>query len=193
MDFHQSANLEYYHYGAWDPWYNDQDRTIKCWEAEYVYTHSRVAHLLFRSFEFSHCDQVAQVAFCATVVLVMVDVHPCLCASSESADSLRAILARKTAIHLIFPNHGQVSVYRSVHLVMPGSHNTPLLLLSNLGSWFLDSLLRFCNCGVQKPCFSHFGHIQGKTHVGQSKLYPTSLSCHSSWHGENLQEISCCF
>jgi hypothetical protein len=30
-------------------------------------------------------------------------------------------------------------------------------------------------------------------HVGMFKLYPTSFCCHSSWHIENLQEISCCF
>ena len=29
-------------------------------------------------------------------------------------------------------------------------------------------------------------------HVRLFKLYPTSFSCHSSWHVQNLQEISCC-
>jgi len=49
-----------------------------------------------------------------------------------------AILARKAAVRLIFPNHCWVSFYRSLHLVMPGKHNTPLLLFSNFGTWFLD-------------------------------------------------------
>jgi len=102
-------------------------------------------------------------------------------------------VARKAAVWLIFPNHCRVSVYLSLHLVMPGKHNNPLLLFSNCGMWFLDLLSRCLNCGARKPIFSHFGHVQGKRHVGLFKLYPISLSCHSSWHVENLQHISCCF
>jgi len=49
-----------------------------------------------------------------------------------------AILPRKTAVCLIFLNHCRVSSHRSVRLVMPGKHNTPLLLFSNFGTWFLD-------------------------------------------------------
>jgi len=66
----------------------DHDWKIKRWQAEYVYTHSRVAHLLFWSFEFSHCHQVVQVVFRAQVAPVMVVVHLCLCAARVSVDSL---------------------------------------------------------------------------------------------------------
>ena len=91
-----------------------------------------------------------------------------------------AILARKTPVRLIFPNHGRVFCYRSLHLVMPRKHNTPHRLLSNFSEWSLHLLLRFHNGSAQKPGCSHFGHIQGKKHVGLFQLYPTSLSCHSS-------------
>jgi len=104
-----------------------------------------------------------------------------------------ANLAKKMAVRLIFLNHCWVSFYRSLHHVMPVKHNTPLLLFSNLGVLFLDYLLCFLTCGAQKPFFSQCGHIQGKMHVRLFKLYPTSLFYHSSWHVENLQEISCCF
>ena len=104
-----------------------------------------------------------------------------------------AILARKAAVSLILQNHCLVSFYRSHHLVMPGNHNTLLRLFSNFGPWFLDLMMRFLSCRAREPFFSHFSHIQGKTHVGLFKLYPPSLSCHSSCHVENLQEISCCF
>jgi len=104
-----------------------------------------------------------------------------------------AILARKPAVRLIFANHCRVSFDHDLHLVMRGKLNTPLLLFSDFGARFLDELLCFLYCGVWYPSFGHFGHIHGKRHVGLFKLYPTSLSCHSSWHVENLQEISCCW
>jgi hypothetical protein len=44
-------------------------------EAEYEYTDMRVAYLLFRS---CHRHQMAQVAFHAEVVPVVVEVHLCL-------------------------------------------------------------------------------------------------------------------
>jgi len=89
-----------------------------------------------------------------------------------------AILARKTAVRLIFPIHRRVLFFRSPHLVMPREHHTPLLLFSNFSAGFLDWLMRFLNRGERKPLFSHFGHILGMTYVGLFKLYPTSLSCH---------------
>ena len=104
-----------------------------------------------------------------------------------------AILARTTAVRLTFPNYCRVSFDCGLLLVMPGKHNTQLLLFSNFSAWFHDELLLFLDCGAQKPMFSHFGHIHAQTHVGLFKLYPTSLSCHSSWHVENLQEIDPCF
>jgi hypothetical protein len=54
-----------------------------------MYIQIRVPHLLFRSFDFSYCHQVAQVVFWAYMVLVVVEVHMCLCACSVSGDSLR--------------------------------------------------------------------------------------------------------
>jgi hypothetical protein len=59
---------------------------IERWEAKYVYTHMRVAYLLCRTY---HRHQLAQVAIRAAVVPILVEVHPCLCASSVSLDFLR--------------------------------------------------------------------------------------------------------
>jgi hypothetical protein len=67
----------------------DQDRQCQCREAEYVYTHIPVAHLLFRNLEFSHCHEVAKVAYRLTVAPVVVEVDPCVCSSSESAVPLQ--------------------------------------------------------------------------------------------------------
>ena len=104
-----------------------------------------------------------------------------------------ALLARKAAACLIFTNHCRVSFYRSIYLVMPKKHKTPLLLFWEFGARFVNQLLCFLYCGTRKPSFGHFGFIQCKTNVAVFKLYPTSLSCHGSWHVENLQEISCYF
>jgi len=46
----------------------------------------RVAHLVFRS---SHCHQMAQVAFRVEVALVVVELHPCHCATSMFVELLR--------------------------------------------------------------------------------------------------------
>jgi hypothetical protein len=58
---------------------------IEHWEVEYVDTNKQVACLLFQS---SHRHQMALVAFLAKVAPVMVEVYPCLCASSVSVDFL---------------------------------------------------------------------------------------------------------
>jgi len=84
MDHHQSAYQEWNRYRACDPWHMDQNWKIERWEAEYVYLHIRVAHLLFRSFEFSQCHWMAQVAFRVWAAPVVVEVHRCLSASRES-------------------------------------------------------------------------------------------------------------
>jgi len=104
-----------------------------------------------------------------------------------------AILARMEAICSIFVIHCQVSFNRSPHLVMPAKHNTlhPLSLV--FGSRFLDQMLCFLFCGAWKPSLGHFVNIQGSTQFRLLKLYPTSFSCHRSWHVENLQEISYSF
>ena len=103
-----------------------------------------------------------------------------------------AILARRTAVHLTFPNHCWWLFYHSLHHVMTGKRHTPSILFSDFGAWSLNELLRFVNCCAWKPSFGYFGQIQGKMHVGLFKIYLTSLSCHRSWHGENLQELCCC-
>jgi hypothetical protein len=104
-----------------------------------------------------------------------------------------AILARKAAGRLVLTKHCRVSLYRSLHLVMRRKLNTPLLLFSDLGAWFLDLIFRFLYCGAQKAFFGHFGHIQRQSHVGLFKLYPPSLPCPSCRHVENLHAINCCF
>jgi len=81
----------------------DQDWKIEPREAGNVDTHIRVAHLLFRSFELSHCHQVARVAFQASVVLVVVEVHQFLCASSESVDSLLCHFGKEGSRPFDFP------------------------------------------------------------------------------------------
>jgi len=85
---HQSANVKYNLSHACDPWHMHQDRKIHCWEQEYVYTHLRLAHLRFRNIELPDFHQLAQVAFRAKVVPVLVEVNPFLCASSISVDPL---------------------------------------------------------------------------------------------------------
>jgi len=104
-----------------------------------------------------------------------------------------AILAWKAAGQLVVTKHCWVSLYRSLHLVMPRKLNTPLLLFSDLGEWSLNEIFHFLDCGARKAFFGHFGHIQRQAHVGLFQLYPTSLPCHSCRHVENLQAISCCF
>jgi len=101
-----------------------------------------------------------------------------------------AILPRKAAGGLVMTKHCRVSLYRSLHIFMPRHLNTPLLLFSDLGAWFLNEIFRFLYCGAQKAFFGHFGHIQRQAHVGLFQLYPTSLPCHSCRHVENLQDIS---
>jgi hypothetical protein len=104
-----------------------------------------------------------------------------------------ANLARKAAGRLVMTKHCWVSLYHSLHLFMPRKLNTPLLLFSDLGAWFLNEIFRFLYCSARKAFFGHLGHIQRQAHVGLFQLYPTSLPCHSCRHVENLQDISRCF
>jgi len=101
-----------------------------------------------------------------------------------------AILATKAAGRLVMTKHCRVSLYCSLHLFMPRKLNTPLLLFSDLGVWFLNGIFCFRYCGARKAFFGHFGHIQRQAHVGLFQLDPTSLPCHSCRHVENLQDIS---
>jgi len=77
-----------------------------------------------------------------------------------------ASLARKVAIHSIFTNQRQVSLYRSHHLSMPWKPNRLHNLFWDIGMRFLDQVLCFLYCSTQKISCSHFGDNQGKVHVG---------------------------
>ena len=104
-----------------------------------------------------------------------------------------AILARKAAGRLVMTKHCRVSLYRSFHLFMLRKLNTPHLLFSDLGAWFLTEIFRLLYCGARKAFFGHFGHIQLQALVGLFQLYPTSLPCHCCRNVENLRDISRCF
>jgi len=97
-----------------------------------------------------------------------------------------AILGRKAAVRLIFPNHSLVSFHPSLHMFMPRKLNSPLLLFSHFVPRYLDQELRFLYCGEHEPPFGHFGQIQSQVHVRWFELYPTSLPCHSCRHVDNL-------
>jgi len=70
-----------------------------------------------------------------------------------------AILGRKAAGHVVLTKHCWVSLYRSLHQLMPRKLNTPLLLFSDRGAWFLNEIFRFLYWGAQKALFGHFGNI----------------------------------
>ena len=95
MDLHQSANQEWNLYRAWDSSHRDQDWKLKRFDAEYIYTHVRVAHLLFRRFEFSQYHQLVQVAFWAKVASVAVETHLCLCTTSASVDCVQCRIGKR--------------------------------------------------------------------------------------------------
>jgi len=88
MVLDQSSNLENNLYCTCNPGQRHYDWKIELWELEYIDSHIQVVRLPFQRFDFSHCHQVAQVAFRAEVALNLVEVHPDLCDSSSSADSL---------------------------------------------------------------------------------------------------------
>jgi len=103
-----------------------------------------------------------------------------------------AILARKASGRVVLTKHSRVSFHCSLHTFMPWKYNTPVLLFLDLGAWFCDQELHFPYCGLQKPSFGHFRHIQGQAHVRLFHLYPTSLRCNSSRHVDIPEGISCC-
>ena len=105
----------------------------------------------------------------------------------------RAILARIASVHLVLMKHCAVSSHRSLHLSMPMKHNSPLLLFSIFSVRLHHQILRFLHHSRPITCFGHFGHIQGKAHVGLLQLCPTSLPCHSSRQVKNLLGMSRCF
>jgi hypothetical protein len=96
------------------------------------------------------------------------------------------IFAMKAAGRLVLTKHCWVSLYRSLNLLMPRKLNTPLLCFLELGIWFVNETFCVHYCHMRKDFFAHFGHGQYQVHVRLFQLYPTSLSCHSSRHIENL-------
>ena len=72
---------------------------VERWEAKYVYTHMRVAYLLFQT---SHHHQLAQVVIRAAVAPVLVEVHHCLCAASVSLDFLRCHFGKEGSLPFEF-------------------------------------------------------------------------------------------
>jgi len=58
-------------------------------------------------------------------------------------------LAWMAASRMIFVNHCRVSFPRSLHLVMPRKLNSSLLLFSDFGARYLNSLLCFLYCGAR--------------------------------------------
>jgi len=117
--------------------------------------------------------------------------------SSGSQARLRmlcgTIVTRNASVRVVLAKHCLVSFYRRLYLCMPRQLNTPLNLFLDFSARCLDQISCFLDCGVRIPSGGHFGHIQGQAYVRLFQLYPTSLSCHGSWHVENLQEIGCCF
>ena len=101
----------------------------------------------------------------------------------------RAILAMKGSICLVLTKHGQVSFCCSLHLFMPWTLNTPLLLFLDFCARFLNLILIFLSCSWRKPAFGHFAHIKGEAHVGLFQLHLTSLPCHCSRHVHTLKKL----
>jgi len=171
----------------------DQDWKIERREVQYVYIHIRVAHLLFRIFEISACHQMVQVAFQADVAPVVVAVHLCLYASSVSVDSSQCHFGKEGSRPFDF-HEWWLGIF--VYQPLPCYAREKQQAASSLPGlrckvcWLV---IAFPQLRRAKPSFGYCGHVQGKMHVGLFKLYPTSLSCHSSWHVENLRDISCCF
>jgi len=104
-----------------------------------------------------------------------------------------AILAMMESVSVVLTKHGRVSFYRSLPFTIPRKLNCPHLLFSDFCARLLDQIKSFLYCSLGKPPFGHFVHIQRQVHVGLFQLVPISSPCHSSWHIEILQEISCCF
>jgi hypothetical protein len=104
-----------------------------------------------------------------------------------------ASLPMKTSGSVVLTKHSQASFYCSLHQFMRRKLNTLLVLFLNLGGRYLDQTFHFCDCGVRKPFFAHFGLTQGPAHIGLFQLYPTSLLCHSRSHVEIQQDISSCY
>jgi hypothetical protein len=103
------------------------------------------------------------------------------------------ILGRKGAGRLVLKKHCRVSLYRSLHLIMPRKLNTPLLVFSELGAWFVNKIFRLLSCAARNAFFGHCGQIQPQANARLFQLYLTSAPWHSCRYVENLQDITCYF
>jgi hypothetical protein len=118
------------------------------------------------------------------------DVNLFLWVSTVSAESLRCHFGKEGSRMFGFDEALPGVFVSQPSPFMPRNLSTPLLLFSNLSSWFRNEKFHFLYCGAQKAFFGHFGHIQRQAHVGLFQLYLTSLPCHSCRPVENLQNIS---
>jgi hypothetical protein len=116
----------------------DQDFKIGHQEEEYVYTHVRVAHLLFWNTDFHHGHQVAQVAFWVQVAPILVEVHPFLCASSMMVASLRCKFRMEGSRRFRYPKPLPVWFYRNLYLVMTRKQHTAQHLCSDIALRLFD-------------------------------------------------------
>jgi len=87
----------------------------------------------------------------------------------------------------------RVSLYRSLHLCMPRKLNTPLLLFSDLGAWFLNEIFRFLYCGARKAFLAILAIFNGRRMSDCSSCTRPPCLAIVARHVENLQDISQCF
>ena len=193
INLHQSAYLDQNRYRARYP----HHRNIPYTEELYANGHVRPANWRFQKGELRTCYRLGPVACRAAVDSALesavcvgrVEVHLFLCVSSVSADSLRCHFGEERSRQLGF-NQALLGVIVSQPSAFCAQElNSPLLLFSDLGAWFLNEEFSFLECGARKAVFGHFAHIQRQAHVGLFQLYPTSLPCHSCRHVENPQDI----
>jgi hypothetical protein len=117
-----------------------RDWNVELGEVEYVYAHIQVVYPIVQCIDFTHSQQVVQVAFQAEVAPVVVEVQVCLCASSITAGSSLCHFG-KQGCHL-FDFHKSLS---NVFLSPPSPcydqdaelHLSSLLRVRSEVSWFV--------------------------------------------------------
>jgi len=153
-NLHQSAYLDQNRYRAGYP---RNHRKIPRREELYANTYIRPANWPFQNIELRKCYQlgwVGQVVCQAGVESALesalcvgrVEMHLFLASPACLWILCGASLARKAAGHLVLTKHCWVSFYRSLHLVMRRTLNTPLVLFSDLGAWFHNEIFRYLDC-----------------------------------------------
>ena len=198
MFLHQSAYLDHNPDHAGNP---HHDWKIPHREELYANVYIRPTNWRFENIELWNCHRLGQGAYWAAVRSALesaayvswVEVHLFFCVPRVSADSLLCHFGRVGSQMFGFDKALPAVFVLQLSPFIPRNHNTPLLLFSDLGTCFLNDIFCFLYCRARNAFFCHFGHIQHQAHVGRYQLYPTSLPCHSCWHVENLQLISCCF